>query len=41
MKQDKELLLKDLCPDCIHKLYNGFKSLGLKFNTKIEGRIRY
>lgn len=33
--------LKDLCPDCIHKLYNGFKSLGLKFNTKIEGRGRY
>jgi hypothetical protein len=33
--------LKDLCPDCIHKLYNSFKSLGLKFNTKIEGRIRY
>lgn len=33
--------LKDLCPDCIHKLFKGFKDLGLKFNAKTEGRARY
>lgn len=30
--------LKDLCPECIRKLYNGFRCLGLKFNAKTEGR---
>ena len=33
--------LKDLCPECVRKLYNGFRCLGLSFNTKIEGRGRY
>ena len=33
--------LKDLCPGCVRKLYNGFRCLGLSFNTKTEGRGRY
>lgn len=36
-----ECNLNDLCPSCIHKLFEGFKDLGLKFETKTEGRCRY